>query len=182
MTSWRSAAVGLAMTLTLAPAVASAASRADLEQEGRTALQSLYRSSDKAVELGQKAQAILIFPRILKAGFMFGGQTGNGVLFIGDRPAGYYNISAGSFGFQAGVQSFSYALFFMTNDSLSYLQKSQGWAIGTGPSVVIIDKGAAKNINTTTLSQAVYAIPFGQQGLMAGIGLEGSKITPINPD
>lgn len=178
--SWRSAVMVLAMTLMLAPA-ASAASRADLDQAGRTALQQLYRSSNKAPELAQKAQAVLIFPRILKAGFMFGGQTGNGVLFIGDRPAGYYNISAGSFGFQAGAQTFSYALFFMTNDSLSYLQRSEGWAIGSGPSVVILDKAAAKNVNSTTLGQAVYAIPFGQQGLMAGIGLEGSKITPIHP-
>ncbi len=111
---------------------------------------------------------------------MIGAQSGNGVLFEGGLPTGYYNISAGSFGLQAGVQSFSYALFFMTNSALSYLSSSHGWSIGSGPTVVVLDKGAAASITSTTLTQDVYAIPFGQTGLMAGIGLEGSKITSIS--
>ena len=86
-----------------------------------------------------------------------------------------------TFGFQAGVQTFSYALFFITDSALAYLSKSNGWAIGTGPSVVVVDEGFAKTLNTTTLSQDVYAMPFGQKGLMAGLGLEGSKITQIHP-
>jgi lipid-binding SYLF domain-containing protein len=179
--AWRmllAAAVALAFT----GSAARAANRAELERDSRAALQQLYATSPKAAELGSKARAVLIFPRIVKAGLMIGGQNGPGVLFKNKRPVGYYRISAGSFGFQAGAQTFSYALFFMTQDSLDYLQKSQGWAIGSGPSVVVVDKGAAKTMNTTTIGQAVYAMPFGQHGLMAGMGLEGSKISPINPD
>jgi lipid-binding SYLF domain-containing protein len=171
-----------ALALGLAATSASAASRTEIERDGRAALQQLYGGSEKAAELGRKARAVLIFPKIVKAGFLVGGQSGNGVLLRGDRVAGYYNISAGSFGLQAGAQTFGYALFFMTPDALAYLEKSQGWAIGSGPSVVVVDKGAAKTMNTTTLSQAVYAMPFGQHGLMAGMGLEGSKITQIQPD
>jgi lipid-binding SYLF domain-containing protein len=78
---------------------------------------------------------------------------------------------------QAGVQTFSYVLFFMTPPSLNYLQSSDGWAIASGLSVVVLDKGAAASITSTTLTQHVYAIPFGQRGLMSEIGLEGSKIT-----
>ena len=125
--------------------------------------------------------AILIFPKITKAGFLVGGQGGNGVLLMGGRPAGYFSIYAGSFGLQAGVQQFSYAQFIITRSALDYMKKSDGWAIGSGPSVVVVDEGFAKTMNTTTLSNDVYAMPFGQKGLMAGLGLEGSKITRIHP-
>lgn len=131
--------------------------------------------------LGERAKAILVFPQIVKAGFMIGGQTGNGALLVNGNATQYYNISAVSFGLQAGAQAFSYALFFMSDQALQYLQSSHGWAIGSGPSVVVLDKGAAASITSTTLSQDVYAVPFGQQGLMAGIGLNGSKITRIYP-
>jgi lipid-binding SYLF domain-containing protein len=125
--------------------------------------------------------AILVFPEIIKAGLLIGGQSGDGVLFKGGKAAAYYNISAGSFGLQAGAQTFSYALFFMNNAALAYLDKSAGWQVGVGPSVVVADEGMAKSMTSTTLSHDVYAFPFGQRGLMAGLGIEGSKITRITP-
>ena len=146
-----------------------------------TALHALYAAQPKARELGQRAKAILIFPKIIKAGLIIGGQSGDGVLRVGGKTDGYYNISAASFGLQAGGQQFSYALFFMNDAALQYLQKSDGWSIGSGPNVVVVDKGAAASMTSTTLSEDVYAIPFGQKGLMAGLGLEGSKITRIHP-
>ena len=159
---------------------ASAASASDLIRSSDAALANLYANQPKARLLRNRAKAILIFPSIVKAGFIVGAQSGNGVLFEGGLPTSYYNISAASYGLQAGVQSFSYALFFMTTSALSYLESSHGWSIGSGPSVVVLDKGAAASMTSTTLSQDVYAIPFGQTGLMAGIGIEGSKITPIS--
>ena len=83
---------------------------------------------------------------------------------------------------QAGVQSFSYALFFMDNASLKYLNRSEGWEIGVGPSIVVVDAGMAKSLTSTTLQNGVYAFIFDQKGLMAGLGLQGSKISRINPD
>jgi len=90
------------------------------------------------------------------------------------------NVAA-SYGLQAGVQGFSYVLFFMSDSALEYLDKSDGWEVGTGPSLVIVDKGMAKSLSTTTLHDDVYAFIFGQKGLMAGIGIQGSKITRIHP-
>ena len=121
-----------------------------------------------------------VFPKIVKAGLMIGGLGGEGVLFERGRPTGYYKMAAASFGFQAGGQQFSYALFFMNDKALKYLRDSDGWAIGSGPSVVVVDKGAAKSTTSTTIAKDVYAMPFGQKGLMAGLGLEGSKISRIN--
>jgi lipid-binding SYLF domain-containing protein len=175
------AAAGVMLTPAFWPSSSQAATASELSTSGATALQQLYATSDKAREMGRKARAILVFPSIKKAGFMVGGQGGQGVLFQNGRSVGYYSLYAGSFGLQAGVQKFSYALFFITQSAIDYLNKSDGWAIGSGPSVVVVDKGKAKTMTTTTLSQDVYAFPFGQKGLMAGLGLEGSKITRFTP-
>ena len=160
---------------------AQAASARQISRDADHALRALYAAQPKARELGNRAKAILVFPKIIKAGLIVGGQGGDGVLLVGGKSAGYYNIAAASFGLQAGAQRFSYALFFMTDSALKYLQDSDGWAIGSGPSVVVMDKGAAASLTSTTLTQDVYAFPFGQRGLMAGLGLEGSKITRIHP-
>ena len=173
--------LGGALAAAAAPSLASAASASQLAAEAKGALQILYADSDKALELGRRARAILVFPRIRKAGFMIGGQGGEGALLEGGHAVAFYSLYAASFGLQAGVQKFSYALFFITQSALDYLSKSQGWAIGSGPSVVVVDQGKARTMNTTTLTQDVYAMPFGQKGLMAGLGLEGSKITRIHP-
>jgi len=165
----------------LVPSVAHAATGRQIAADAERALQHLYATHSKARELGRRAKAILVFPKIIKAGLVIGGQGGDGALLENGRARGFYNIAAASFGLQIGAQTFSYALFFMNDAALKYLESSDGWAIGSGPSVVVVDKGAAASLTSTTLSQDVYAIPFGQQGLMAGIGLEGSKITRINP-
>jgi lipid-binding SYLF domain-containing protein len=159
---------------------ASAATAAELNANGKAALSRLYSQSQRAVRYSRDAHAILVFPKIVKAGFMIGGQGGEGVLFERGKAVGYYKIGAASFGLQAGGQSFSYALFFMNDKALKYLKDSDGWSIGSGPSVVVVDKGAAMSTTSTTLAKDVYAFPFGQKGLMAGLGLEGSKISRIN--
>jgi lipid-binding SYLF domain-containing protein len=175
----------LAVSLILASAFgplaqsANAATAAELNASGNAALSRLYAHSSKAAKLGRSASAILVFPKIVKAGFVVGGQGGEGVLLVRGQPTGYYKIGAVSFGLQAGGQSFSYALFLMNDKAVAYLNRHDGWSIGSGPSVVVIDKGAAMSATTTTLKKDVYAFPFGQKGLMAGIGLEGSKIKPI---
>ena len=160
-----------------------AGSATDITRESNAALQDLYASNPEARHLAKRAKGILVFPGIVKAGFLVGAQYGSGgALFKNGRTAGYYNIVAGSYGLQAGVQSFNYALFFMDNDSLNYLNSSEGWEVGVGPSIVVVDKGMARSLTSTTLQNGVYAFIFGQEGLMAGLGLQGSKISRINPD
>ncbi len=112
---------------------------------------------------------------------MFGAESGNGVLLIHGRAAGFYNLSGGTWGLQIGGEKFSCALFFMNDGSLSYLKKSDGFAAGTGPSIVVINKGAAAEANTTTIAKDVYAFPFNEKGLMADLTLQGTKITRIHP-
>jgi lipid-binding SYLF domain-containing protein len=124
----------------------------------------------------------LIFPRILSGGFIIGGQYGQGALLSGDSTLGYYNIAGASFGFTIGAQVAGLAMFFMTDAARAALDAASGWEIGTGPTVVALDQGLQANLTSTTLSEPVYAISFSQQGLMASLSINGSKITRINPD
>jgi lipid-binding SYLF domain-containing protein len=162
------------------PPASLAASRQELDRDATRALKSLYAGSDAARLLRKNAKAVLVFPNIVKAGFMIGGQIGEGVLEKNGKPAGYYNSVAASYGLQAGVQRFGYALFFMNDKALKYLDSSGGWELGVGPSIVVVDKGAGKSMTSTTLTQDVYAFIFDQKGLMGGLGIQGSKITKIS--
>ena len=155
-------------------------SGAELSRQAAAALEALYTGTPRAKELGAKAKGILVFPTIIKAGFIVGGQYGEGALRKGGKTVAYYNSVAASYGLQAGAQSFGYALFFMTDSGLKYLDKSGGWEIGTGPSIVVVDEGMARSMTTTTLQSDIYAFFFSQKGLMAGLGLQGSKISKIS--
>ena len=171
----------MVVTVLWSPGLAIAHDAATIDRETEAALKVLYDTTPGAMELAGKARGILVFPNIVKAGFIFGAQYGDGELLRGGRPAGHYNIAAVSYGLQAGVQSFGYAMFLMTDAALSYLDRSGGWEIGVGPSIVVIDQGAAKTLTTTTAQNDIYAFIFDQKGLMAGLGLQGSKITKLNP-
>jgi len=173
--------LGLILTITAPMNVQSAlaASAAEINRDANTALAKLYETQPEAKKLGAKAKGILVFPSIYKAGFMFGAQYGEGALRKGNKTVGYYNTVAASYGLQAGAQQFGYVLFFMNDGALAYLDKSDGFEIGSGPSVVVLDEGMAKTMTSTTLSQDVYAVIFNQKGLMGGLGLQGSKISKI---
>jgi lipid-binding SYLF domain-containing protein len=158
---------------------ALAEDRKELDRNAVAALDNLIKSNTAARLLNGKAKAVLVFPSIVKAGLLFGGQMGNGTLLRGGKPVAHYNSVAASYGLQAGVQVFGYALFFMNDSSLAYLDKSDGWEIGVGPSIVVVDEGLGKSMTSTTISQDVYAFIFDQKGLMAGIGIQGSKISKL---
>jgi lipid-binding SYLF domain-containing protein len=175
-------AAALAAGALLASHPALAASAADIDAKARTALQQLFASNEHARLLGDEARAILVFPNIVKGGFIFGGQFGDGALRTGGMTVGYYRSVAVSYGLQAGVQAFGYALFFMNDGALDYFRKSQGFEIGVGPSIVVLDKGAASALTTTTGRSDVYAVFFDEKGLMAGLGIQGTKITQIHPE
>ena len=160
----------------------SSSSQNTQEAKARNSLEALYASSLQAQELRERSVAVLVFPDVLRAGFILGGSGGNGVLFSpAGRVMGYYNVADVSFGLQAGVQSFDQALFFTTAEALGYLDSSAGWSVGVGPTVVVVNEGAGKDISTTTARADVYAFIYGQGGLMAGIGVQGQKITKLRP-
>ena len=163
------------------PTAALAQSASAIDRNAKAALASLYQNTPGAKALAEKAVAVLIFPTIVKGGFIFAGQFGDGALRRNGKTVAYYRSLAASYGFQAGIQAFGYVLFFMDDASLQYLNASDGWELGVGPSLVVLDAGFGKNLSTTTLQSGVYAFIFDQTGLMGGMGIQGTKITRINP-
>ncbi len=158
---------------------ASAATAADLDKDSQQALQILYKAHPVAQTISRSAKAVLVFPKIVKAGLVFGGSYGEGVLMRGSKVEDYYNSVTGSWGLQAGAQSYAYAVFLMTDKAVNYVRETKGWEIGVGPTVVLVDEGVAKNLSSTTLKDDAYAFTFDQQGLMAGVSIEGTKISLI---
>ena len=154
---------------------------AELTGESQAALRQLYASVPLAKALGPKAHAILVFPKVTKAGLGIGGQYGEGALLKGGTAIAYYKTTGASFGLQAGGQKYGYAMLFMNAKALQQLDNASGFEVGVGPSVVLVDEGMAKTTTTTTLKDDIYAFVFGQKGLMAGLGIQGNKITPITP-
>lgn len=161
---------------------ATAETAAELDRDVDNAYQKLMDGSPAAKELAKVSKGVLIFPSIVKAGLVVGGQYGTGALRIKGKTKGYYNTAAASFGLQAGAQSFGYAMFFMTDSALEYLEKSDGWEVGVGPTIVVVDDGMAGSLSTSTAKDDVYVFFFSQKGLMAGVGIQGSKITKIEMD
>jgi lipid-binding SYLF domain-containing protein len=163
------------------PQMSQAATAGKIDHKVDSALKTLYKTTPAAKNLAKVAKGILVFPDVVKGGVIVGGQYGEGALRVGGKTAGYYKTVAASYGLQAGGQSFAYVLFFLDNESLQYLKDSQGWEIGVGPSVVVVDTGVARTLTTTTIKSGVYAFIFRQKGLMAGLGIQGSQITEITP-
>jgi lipid-binding SYLF domain-containing protein len=161
------------------PNSAVSATAAEINRDVKSALDKLYAVSATAKAMGKKAKGILVFPGIVKGGFLVGGQYGEGALLKGGKTTGYYNTIQVSYGLQAGIQKHGYVLFFMTGSALNWLDRSDGWEIGVGPSIVVVDVGMATSKTTTTLQSEIYAFFFDQKGLMGGLGLQGTKITKI---
>jgi lipid-binding SYLF domain-containing protein len=169
----------LLVSLTFFFGFAHAESRAELDRSARSVLSQLIASNANAKKLSEKAIATLVFPLVTKAGFIVGGQYGDGVLFRNGRPAAYYNTAGGSYGLQAGAQQFAYVLFFMKESALNALDSTQGFEIGVGPSVVLVDQGVASSTTSITAQDDIYAFITAQKGAMAGIGIQGNKITKL---
>ena len=169
-----------AAALAAAALSASAQGPGTLEADARRAYNNLVAKIPGAKALGKDAVAVLVFPKITKAGFVIGGQYGEGVLLKGGKAAGYYSTAGASYGLQAGAQQFGYAMFFMNENALRTLTETNGFEVGVGPSVVVVDEGMGRSLTSMTAKDDIYAFIFGQRGLMAGIGLQGNKITRLN--
>lgn len=160
-------------------ATAYAAPPDDLVKDADTSLRLLTKTNPLAADVAKQAKAMLIFPNIVKAGLIFGGAYGEGVLRQDGKVDGYYNSITASFGWQAGAESYGYVVFLMNDKAIKYIHETKGWEIGVGPSVVVVNEGVAKNLSSTTLKDDAYAFIFNQQGLMASLSLEGTKISRI---
>ncbi len=167
------------LLITTPEQAARAASAAEIDTQVDIALDRLMRESETARAVADRALAVLVFPSIVKGGFGLGGQFGEGALRQDGVTTGYYNIAGASIGLQIGAQTFAQAMFFMTEEALAYLDKSAGFEIGADANVAFATEGLGYDVTTSTIQDPIIAFVFGQQGLMGGLTLEGSKITKV---
>lgn len=178
MYSVRPLVAALILGLCLAPA-AKAASKQQLDAEVREAIKELYEHSSAARELAGKAAGMVVFPKVIKGGIGIGGEFGEGALLVGGQTVAYYNIVAGSIGFQFGVQRKSQVILFMNQRELDKFRKSEGWKAGVDGSVAIATLGAGGQIDTETAKKPIIGFIYSNKGLMYNLTFEGSKMTEI---
>jgi lipid-binding SYLF domain-containing protein len=176
-------ALALGALLTLAQSSmaspAAADSRATLDVKSTEALDKLYAESTVAKDLGANAKGILIFPEITKGGIIVGGEYGEGVLRTGGKTTGYYSSVSGSIGLQLGISTRSLVIMFLTDEALKKFMESSGWEAGVDAQVAVIQSGATGSYDTISAQNPVVAFNFGEQGLMAGVSLEGTKVSKL---
>ncbi|HEY3600097.1 MAG TPA: YSC84-related protein [Paraburkholderia sp.] len=154
--------------------------RQSINADVNATLSRLYTTVNGSRELVAKARGVLVFPSVVQAGFWIGGQYGNGALRVGGQTAGYYSTAAGSFGLQIGAQSKAIVFLFMTQQALDDFRNSPGWAVGGDATVAVVKVGANGNIDSSTATAPIEAFVMTNAGLMAGISLEGTKVTKLN--
>jgi lipid-binding SYLF domain-containing protein len=176
----RTALRGLALaagTGLLAACATTEPERDNLVARAEAAREDLFRQVPAARSLAESSAGYLIFPSVTQGALIIGGQFGNGVLFERGKPAGFFNITGGSWGLQAGAQSFSQAYFFTNPEALATFRRTRGFELGAGVDFAVADIGTSGQISTSTLQKPVIVFVYGQQGLFGGVNLAGQKIT-----
>jgi len=164
----------------LAPAGEAFADSAAVLDTKVKATMEIFKETRGSDAVLKQAKGLLVFPAITKAGFVFGGEYGEGALLVDGKTYGYYNTAGASFGFQIGGQRKSLILAFMDEGALKRFENASGWKIGADASVAVIAIGADGSIDTSKLNQPIIAFAFGLKGLMGNLTLEGAKVTKIN--
>ncbi len=169
-----------ALALAAAAPLASADSAQVIDTKVRLALEQLYAQVPGSRDLAARSSGVLIMPEVTKAGLIVGGAYGEGALLINGATVGYYSVAAASIGFQIGIQQTKHALFFLTTAALEKFRRADGWELGADAEFTVPDAGVNVNVSTQTQNKPVILVVFGQDGLLAGVSMEGSKYSLIN--
>lgn len=167
----------LLVPLTLNTAPAASATEIDIKVD--SALKRFREKVSGGDEFLKRAKGVLVFPSVIKAGMIIGGEYGEGALRIGGETVEYYSTAAASLGFQLGAQSKTLILVFLESDALTDFRNSDGWKAGVDGSVAVVKWGVGGDINTIDIKGPIVGFVFDNQGLMYNLTLEGSKFTKI---
>ena len=171
---------GFTMTLSdVLAAEPNPAKRQEIDAKIRATMSRLFETVKGSKELVAKANGVLVFPSVLKVGFIAGGEYGEGALHVGGKTTGYYSTVSGSFGLQAGAQSKAVIFLFMTHDALNSFRNSKGWSVGGEGSVALLKVGANGEIDSATATAPVEAIVLTNAGLMGDVSLSGTKVSRL---
>ena len=170
----------VALLISAQPQQAVAASAQELEIKVDAALEQFRAKIKGADTFLSSANGILVFPSVFKAGFVLGGEYGEGALRIDGKTVDYYNTAGASFGFQIGAQTKTIVVAFMQQQALDSFRSSMGWEAGVDGSVALIEIGVGGSLDSNNIRDPIIGFVFGNKGLMYNLTLEGSKFTKLN--
>ncbi len=180
MTNWtRRGFIGASTATLSACSIGNVQTGAMIDRDVAASRELLFRTVPWSQRLAEQAAGVLIIPNIVEGGFVLSGAYGEGALQVGDATVDYMSMTAAAFGFQIGAQSFSQALFFLTQESLRAFRVTDGWEIGVDAEVAILEDGASIGASSNTVSRPVVSIVYGQRGLIVGASLEGAKYSRL---
>jgi lipid-binding SYLF domain-containing protein len=171
----------MALCALTAPAT-EAKTKGEIDASVTAAMVRFTKDVKGGAEYLKVAKGVLIMPNVTKAALVVGGQYGEGALQVGGQTVRYYNIAAGSLGWQIGAEQYDLVILFMTEDALNKFRKSEGWEAGVDAEVTLVQIGADVTVETLRSQHPVAGFVFDQKGLMAGVSIRGAKFTPIKPD
>ena len=157
-----------------------AARRNAIDAAVDSSLSNLYQQVQGSQELVGRAPGVLVFPNVMEAGFIVGASRGSGARRVGGKTVSYHATTSGSLGLQAGAQSTAVFLLFMTQDALQRFQNSRGWTVGADASVTLLTVGATAQMTTATAQQPVVGYVLSNRGLMAGVTIDGARVTRLD--
>jgi lipid-binding SYLF domain-containing protein len=166
----------------IADPVANALTKAEIDVGVTTTLSRFRKDVMGGSEYLKAAKGVLVMPHVTKAGFIVGGQYGQGSLQVGGKTVQYYSLVSGSLGYQIGAEQYDMVIIFMTDNALNKFRKSDGWEAGVDAEVTLVQVGANASVETLRSQHPVAGFVFDQKGLMAGVSLKGAKFTPIRPE
>jgi lipid-binding SYLF domain-containing protein len=161
---------------------ASAATKIAIDADADATLIKFYEKVSGGKGLVQQAKGVLVFPAVFKAGFLVGGEYGEGALRVNGKTVDYYSTAAASFGFQLGAQKKSIIVLFMQPEALEKFRASEGWKAGVDASIAVVAVGAGGDLDSSKLNQPILGFILDQKGLMYNLTLEGAKFTKLNKD
>jgi lipid-binding SYLF domain-containing protein len=133
-------------------------------------------------DLIRRARAVLIIPKLVKAGFIFGGEGGDGVLIAHNGKNGwgspaFYTMGSASFGFQIGLEQAQLVLFIMSDRALRAVERSE-FKIGAGAGLTVVTVGASAEGATSGNLSGDIIVWTSAKGAYGGLTLNGSIIKP----
>jgi len=174
--------VSLTLVFTVFATLSYAKTKSEINASVKAAMDRFKKQVKGSTEYLKAAKGVLVMPNITKAGFVVGGQYGQGALQVGGKTVDYYSLAAGSVGFQIGAEKYDMVILFMTDEVLKKFRSSQGWEAGADAEVTLVKAGADISVETLRSQNPVAGFVFDQKGLMGGVSIKGAKFTKIKPD
>ena len=171
---------GITMLLTVGLLDSALAVTAEeIDKRSDEAMKRLYETKG-GKEWANKAQGLLIMPKVGKGALIVGFEHGKGALRIDGKTVDYYSLTSGSVGLQLGGEAKAIIIAFMTKESLEKFRASKNWEAGVDANIAMIKAGDGGSLSNITGKEPIQAVVFSVKGLLLDLSLKGAKFSKLD--